>query len=78
MDILALCYKKEESLQRRKVGDVYKLFDPGVTGKANRLTLKIVTKELTHGEHVKKGVVYGICRKAIETKGEDGLCSFVP
>jgi len=53
-----------------EVGDCYKLFDPEVTGKANWLTLKIVTKELDMGVWFGEdpGVVCGICREKVRTE----------
>ncbi len=51
------------------MGDHYKLFDPEVTGKANWLSLKIVTKELDLGNLFggSPGVVCGICRESVKT-----------
>jgi len=63
--------KKVSVQEQIKVGDNYLLFDPKVTGKANWLSLKIVTKYLDNQETV----VCGICRKKVESRGEPMECA---
>jgi len=68
--------KKIISQEEIKVGNLYKLFDPEMTGKANWLTLKIVTKYPSYEyQPVKAAVTCGICRKSIETRGQPLDCA---
>ena len=65
--------QKVTSQVEMRVGDTYKLFDPKFVGKANWLTLKIVTKALKEEdweredeeEEVVTAMACGICRKEV-------------
>jgi len=68
--------QKVTSQEEIEVGDCYKLFDPEMTGKANWLTLKIVTKYVDD-KTAKKGLICGICREEVKVSGGQFDCSHV-